>query len=155
MVAPYGDHHFRGRTVFRVGRQIKFLCDASKALPWMVALGCVQGTSLRHPREMWVTSLLWTQFCLENGCLHRRPPFAIFLNNSDWLKRFFKMAASIHGLPFKIKTTILIGWTSGHFRGAFCRLFLHSQVGGASESTLRWTLNAALVPGLLSQSQSY
>ena len=31
----------------------------------------------RSRREMWVASLLWTQFCLENGGLHRGPPFAI------------------------------------------------------------------------------
>ena len=40
-------------------------------------LGCVQGMSLNRRGEMWVASLLWTQFCLKNGSLHRKLPFAI------------------------------------------------------------------------------
>ena len=32
------------------------------------------------------------------------------------------MVASIGGFPFAIKRTILIGWTGGHFSGAFCLL---------------------------------
>ena len=51
------------------------------------------------------------------------------------------MAASIGGLPFAIKRTILIGCAIGDFRGTFCLL---SEVGDISEVPLsqRQTLNA-------------
>ena len=48
MTAPYGGRHFRSKTSFRVGRQIKFLCDASKAVP------------ITHPRSADINVLeLW------------------------------------------------------------------------------------------------
>ena len=85
-------------------------------------------------REIRFISLPWTQLCLKNGSLHRGPPNAI---NSDWLKGFFKMTASIGVCHSRIKRTILISCTVGHFRGAFCLL---SKVGDACNDT-RQTLN--------------
>ena len=52
------------------------------------------------------------------------------------------MAASIWGMPFAIERTILIDWTGGHFRGAFCLLFLRSEMRDTSEAPPRQTLNA-------------
>ena len=92
----------------------------------------------RHHREIWSTSLLWTKFCLENGGLHRGSPFAI-KRTIDWLKRCFFLIGVLHsGLLFALKTTILIGCTSGHFRGAFCLPSLHWNW----EVPPRQTLNA-------------
>ena len=63
------------------------------------------GSGWRHG-EIQFVSLLWMQFCLENGSLHR-------------------------GSPFAIKRTIFIGWSVGHFREAFC---LVSKVRDDSEA---------------------
>ena len=49
-----------------------------------------------------------------------------------------KMAAYIGGRHLQLKEQILICWTVGQFRGAFC---LRSEVGDASEVTPRQTLN--------------
>ena len=82
-----------------------------------------------------------------------------------WKFLFLKMAASIGGLSFAIKRAIVIGWTIGHFRGAFfflsslklempqrhvrgspwMEIGIKNCCGVDSESTLRQTLNAALV----------
>ena len=76
---------------------------------------------LRHCREIWSAFLLGTKFCLENGDLHR-------------------------GQPFVIKRTTLIGCTGGHFRGA---LYLHSEVGDASEADPECKLGKMALPSRL------
>ena len=91
--------------------------------------------------EMWVASLLWTHLCLENGGIARRSLFAIKRTTLNAWKGFSKWQLPYGGLPFAIKWRILIGWTGGHFRGAFCLLSLHSQVGNILEASPRQTLN--------------
>ena len=44
----------------------------------------------RRREEIWVASLLWTQFCLENGGLHRGSPFAIKRTTLTGWKGFSK-----------------------------------------------------------------
>ena len=71
-------------------------------------------TPLRCCGEIQFTSLLWIQFCLENGSLHRGPPFAI-------------------------KRTILIGWTMAILEEP-CLL---SEAGVSQRQTLKanWAKN--------------
>ena len=65
------------------------------------------------------------------------------LNEQLWLsEKVFQNVCLHRGLPFAIKRTILIGCTGAHFRGAFCLLSLHSEVGDVLEAPLRQTLNA-------------
>ena len=93
----------------------------------------------RHHGQIRFASLLWMQFCLENGGFHRGLTFAIKRTTLTGWKFFFKIAASIGGCHLQLKKTILTGWTISHIRVAFCLL---SEVGDASEAPPGQTLNA-------------
>ena len=84
--------------------------------------------------EIWFTTLVWTQFCLENGGLHRGLPFAIKRTTLIGWKDFSKWWPP-YGAVICNQKNILIVWTSGHFRG-------HSEVCNASEAPRRQTMNA-------------
>ena len=54
----------------------------------------------------------------------------------------WKMAASIGGRHLQLKEKLWLAELVSIFRGAFCLLFLHSEVGAASEVPRWQTLNA-------------
>ena len=95
-------------------------------------------------------------FCLKHGSLHRGPPFAI-KRITDWLKGFFKMAASIGGCHLQLKEQFSLSEPSAILEEPFVSYLMletpPKQILNAnwaknycrvdSESTLRCTLNMA------------
>ena len=94
--------------------------------------------TIPYPRRQREIQFVSPQFSLENmtayiGDCHLQ------LKEQRWLaERVFQNGNLHRGMPFAIKRTILIGWTIGRFRGAFCLL---SEVGDTLDVSPRQTLN--------------